>query len=58
MSLRRLKAVTKKELLHIVRDVRSLMLALLLPLIMLLQDMTDKYLGWPIPGEGQPTESN
>src|SRR4029077_8230338 len=36
MNLRRLKAVTKKELLHIVRDVRSLMLALLLPLIMLL----------------------
>ncbi len=36
MNFRRLKAVTKKELLHIVRDVRSLMLALLLPLIMLL----------------------
>ncbi len=36
MSFRRLKAVTKKELLHIVRDVRSLMLALALPLVMLL----------------------
>ena len=36
MSFRRLKAVTRKELLHIVRDVRSLMLALMLPLLMLL----------------------
>ena len=36
MNLRRLKAVTKKELLHIVRDVRSLILALALPLVMLL----------------------
>src|SRR5579862_3289348 len=36
MSFRRLKAVTKKELLHIVRDARSLYLALALPLVMLL----------------------
>jgi drug efflux transport system permease protein len=36
MSFRRLKAVAKKELLHIVRDVRSLYLALALPLVMLL----------------------
>ena len=36
MSFRRLKAVTKKELLHIVRDTRSLILALVLPFIMLL----------------------
>ena len=36
MSFRRLKAVTKKELLHIVRDARSLTLALALPLVMLL----------------------
>jgi len=36
MSFRRLKAVTRKELLHIVRDVRSLLLALMLPLTMLL----------------------
>ena len=36
MNLRRLKAITKKELLHIVRDSRSLVLALLQPLIMLL----------------------
>jgi ABC-2 type transport system permease protein len=36
MSFRRLKAVTQKELLHIVRDVRSLILALALPLVMLL----------------------
>jgi ABC-2 type transport system permease protein len=36
MSLRRLNAVTKKELLHIVRDARSLALALALPLVMLL----------------------
>jgi drug efflux transport system permease protein len=36
MKFRRLKAVTKKELLHIVRDVRSLYLALALPLVMLL----------------------
>jgi len=36
MNPRRLKAVTKKELLHIVRDARSLYLALALPLVMLL----------------------
>src|ERR1700682_1762347 len=36
MNLRRLKAVTKKELLHIVRDWRSLVLALAMPLMMLL----------------------
>ena len=36
MSFRRLKAVTGKELLHIVRDSRSLYLALALPLVMLL----------------------
>lgn len=36
MNFRRLKAVTKKELLHIVRDARSLALALALPLNMLL----------------------
>ena len=36
MNHRRLKAVAKKELLHIVRDVRSLYLALALPLVMLL----------------------
>jgi ABC-2 type transport system permease protein len=36
MNLRRLKAVTKKELLHIVRDPRSLALALAQPLVMLL----------------------
>lgn len=36
MNFRRLKAVTKKELLHIVRDVRSLALALALPMNMLL----------------------
>lgn len=36
MNFRRLKAVTKKELLHIVRDWRSLVLALAMPLNMLL----------------------
>jgi ABC-2 type transport system permease protein len=36
MNMRRLKAVTKKELLHIVRDPRSLILALAQPLVMLL----------------------
>src|ERR1700694_2858167 len=36
MNLRRLKAGTKKELLHIVRDWRSLVLALAMPLLMLL----------------------
>ncbi|HEV2690644.1 MAG TPA: ABC transporter permease [Bryobacteraceae bacterium] len=36
MNLRRLNAVTKKELLHIVRDTRSLILALFQPLLMLL----------------------
>jgi len=36
MNMRRLRAVFRKELLHIVRDRRSLSLALLLPLTMLL----------------------
>jgi ABC-2 type transport system permease protein len=36
MNFRRLKAITKKELLHIVRDWRSLVLALAMPLNMLL----------------------
>ena len=36
MNFRRLKAITKKELLHIVRDPRSLTLALLQPLVTLL----------------------
>src|SRR2546423_8864327 len=36
MNIRRLKAVTRKELLHIVRDWRSLVLALAMPLNMLL----------------------
>src|SRR5437588_6118796 len=36
MNFRRLKAVTKKELLHIVRDWRSLTLAIAMPLMMLL----------------------
>ncbi len=36
MNLRRLRTVARKELLHIVRDVRSLTLALALPLVMLL----------------------
>jgi len=36
MNFRRLKAITKKELLHIVRDVRSLLLALVQPIMMLL----------------------
>ena len=36
MNLRRLRAVFRKEMLHIVRDARSLVLALALPLIMLL----------------------
>jgi ABC-2 type transport system permease protein len=36
MNPRRLKAVTKKEMLHIVRDWRSLVLALAMPLLMLL----------------------
>lgn len=36
MNFRRLKAVTRKELLHIVRDARSLILALAQPLMMLL----------------------
>src|SRR5260370_2249136 len=36
MNFRRLKAVTKKEFLHIVRDWRSLVLALAMPLNMLL----------------------
>src|SRR5438309_7229176 len=36
MNLRRLKAVAKKEFLHIIRDWRSLVLALAMPLNMLL----------------------
>lgn len=36
MNFRRLRAVARKEFLHIVRDSRSLALALLLPLIMLI----------------------
>jgi ABC-2 type transport system permease protein len=36
VSFRRLQAITRKELLHIVRDSRSLALALALPLVMLL----------------------
>jgi ABC-2 type transport system permease protein len=36
MSFRRYRAIARKELLHIVRDWRSLVLALLLPLVMLL----------------------
>ncbi len=36
MSLRRLRAMAVKELLHVVRDVRSLILALALPLLLLL----------------------
>jgi ABC-2 type transport system permease protein len=36
MNLRRTRAVARKELLHIVRDVRSLVMALALPLFMLL----------------------
>lgn len=36
MKLRRLRAVTRKEFLHILRDPRSLVLALALPLMMLL----------------------
>lgn len=35
MNLRRLKAVTRKEFLHIVRDWRSLVLTLVMPLMML-----------------------
>ena len=36
MSLRRLRAIARKEFLHVLRDVRSLILALALPLVMLL----------------------
>jgi ABC-2 type transport system permease protein len=36
MSLRRLRAVTRKEFLHIVRDTRSLIIALALPFVMLM----------------------
>ena len=36
MTLRRTWAVTRKEFLHILRDARSLMMALALPLLMLL----------------------
>ncbi|HZU28748.1 MAG TPA: ABC transporter permease [Bryobacteraceae bacterium] len=36
MSLRRLRAVTRKEFLHIIRDTRSLIIALALPFIMLM----------------------
>lgn len=35
MNLRRTRAIARKEFLHIVRDVRSLLLALALPLVML-----------------------
>ncbi|MBS1875603.1 MAG: ABC transporter permease [Acidobacteria bacterium] len=35
MNWRRTKAIARKELLHIVRDIRSLILALLLPFVML-----------------------
>ena len=35
MNLRRTRAIARKEFLHILRDVRSLILALLLPLVML-----------------------
>jgi ABC-2 type transport system permease protein len=35
MKLRRIRAVARKELLHILRDVRSLLLALALPVLML-----------------------
>jgi ABC-2 type transport system permease protein len=36
MNLRRTRAIARKEFLHIVRDVRSLILALALPLVMLM----------------------
>jgi drug efflux transport system permease protein len=36
MNLRRTRAVARKEFLHIIRDVRSLLLALLLPFVMLI----------------------
>ena len=36
MSARRTIAVLRKELLHIVRDIRSLAMALLMPLLLLL----------------------
>ena len=36
MNLRRTRAVARKELMHIVRDARSLLMALVLPLLMLL----------------------
>ncbi|MFN8006113.1 MAG: hypothetical protein U0V70_03635 [Terriglobia bacterium] len=36
MNLRRTRAVAKKEFLHILRDTRSLILALVLPMLMLL----------------------
>jgi ABC-2 type transport system permease protein len=36
MNMRRTRAIAKKELLHIVRDVRSLILALALPVLMLI----------------------
>lgn len=36
MNFRRLRAIARKEFLHVLRDVRSLMLALALPLVMLL----------------------
>ncbi len=36
MSWRRTKAIARKEFLHIVRDVRSLILALALPFLMLM----------------------
>ena len=36
MTWRRVRAVGRKEFLHVVRDTRSLLLALLLPFVMLL----------------------
>ena len=36
MNMRRLRAIARKEFLHVLRDVRSLILALALPLVMLL----------------------
>jgi ABC-2 type transport system permease protein len=36
MNFRRLRAIARKEFLHVLRDVRSLLLALALPLVMLL----------------------
>ncbi len=36
MNIRRTRAMARKELLHILRDVRSLIMALALPLLMIL----------------------